>query len=199
MLFFRKASSDPSRFDGEWGDPRGIAFPTVIGYPRNNLMCVADGAPRVVIGTEALCCHDKLDLIYPLRHPGADRFLALSDFNQCLYHHMATRRSDRPWGVVAHPPGIDDDRKRELRGSVSKLFDRVLLVEEPLLMARAIFLINVKVVVQYWWIWEPPRPDSIWLLESHLLMKSELLFPEVEMVWTVVSKERFYKYIPISC
>src|SRR5206468_10410711 len=79
-----------------------------------------------------------LELCAPLAAPGARRGLALLDFARGLRRLLSKDRTSWPWGVIGCPADSDLAQERELRAAGSELFERLLLVDEPLLLGMGL-------------------------------------------------------------
>lgn len=115
--------------------PRGFLLPTVIGYPKGRFPGEKGNEVVVAIGSDALSRAETFNLVHPAQGTRANRRPALLDFALRLRHQMRKKRKDQPWGVVAYPTHCHPDRLRELRSIAGELFERLILVEEPLLLA----------------------------------------------------------------
>jgi len=93
---------------------------------------------RIEIGVSAERRRDRMEVFRPLLARKPLRSAALLDFGVALRREICKNRPGRPWGVVGCPVNAEEVRKREIRTVAGELFDRMLLVDEPLLIAGGI-------------------------------------------------------------
>ena len=120
-------------------EQRRIAFPTVVGYPRQDSRSGEDQDRTLYVGKEALVRYDCLDLVFPLEGTKTKSFRSFADFMHGIYRPMQLHRSGQPWGVVAQSATLDVSARQELRAAVSDLFDRVILIDDLTLATTALF------------------------------------------------------------
>jgi rod shape-determining protein MreB len=121
--------------EGTFRGPRGFLLPTVIGYPKGCAPGEKKNDAVVSIGADALARAETLAIVRPVQGAKVNNRLALVDFARRLRYHMRKQRKERPWGVVAYPVHYTQERLREFRSVVSELFERLILVQEPHLLA----------------------------------------------------------------
>jgi hypothetical protein len=102
---------------------------------------IARAAKETSAGAEALRRFQDLRVIRPWSAEPARRQEALGRCLESLARSQAwRRRGGTVDGVVAARPDLDEGGRRQLRAASHRVFDRVLLVEEPALLAAEIFL-----------------------------------------------------------
>ncbi len=123
---------------GEPIRPVSRTFPTVVAYPYN--MQASDPGNQVLVemGEAAVSRRDRFELLSPLALKTSQRGVPLMDFFRALSREIGRNRFGRPWGVVSCPSDAGQNELRELRAVLAELFERLLLIEEPLLLAKAI-------------------------------------------------------------
>ena len=113
-------------------------LPTLIGYPGKGM----SGDPRwrslVEIGEAAARRRDHLEVFSPLDAEASRRPAVLLEFAGALAREMGCRRTGKPWGVLAVPLDAGPDHVRELRTMGGEIFERLLLVEEHLLIGMGV-------------------------------------------------------------
>ena len=125
--------------DDEKAEPRGLLFPTVVGYPHGHQP--GDVNADVIIGHEAVMSWDAHQMVFPNKNIANDpsrRALALKDFASRLRVHMQNRQAPA-WGVVAKPAQATPEFLSELRAVANVLFERVMIVDSAQLLAMALY------------------------------------------------------------
>jgi len=110
----------------------GHVLPTLLAFPDP----AGDGRPEIGEAAERL--RDRRDVACPLALDRPRRGAALRAFFEGLRERLGASTGDRPWGVIARPTGTDRASEEELRLMAGDLFERILLVDAPLLIAMGI-------------------------------------------------------------
>ncbi len=113
-------------------------LPTLIGYPGKALLADPRLKNLIEIGHAAARRRDHFEVFSPLDAQPPRRPAVLLEFAGALGREMGRKRSGRPWGVMAVPADAQPGEVRELRTMAGELFDRLLLVEEHLLIAMGV-------------------------------------------------------------
>lgn len=119
--------------------PRGLFFPSAIGYPAGMSPGSCDDPFEVFVGDHALESCEVRELVFPFAEEGERRRHALVDFARRLRCHMSSTRPGTPWGVLAYPPGASSQSLRELRAVANEIFERTLFVDEARLLALGMY------------------------------------------------------------
>ena len=113
-------------------------LPTAIAYPAPGGGGTPAAPEHFLVGQAALKNRDRLEVFSPMKAPPSERASLLFDYARALRAQIGSGRTGWPWGVVACPRGADAHERKLLQVAGSALFERLLLVDEPHLIAMEV-------------------------------------------------------------
>jgi len=119
--------------------PSSTVLPSLVAYPIPNKRewGAVSGSP-FVIGDEAMRLRDRYRVVSPLDPRSPRGAQALHEFIAGLRREMGAGRFGKPWGVLATSPDAEPRLAREIEALSGEILDRVILADEPLLVALGI-------------------------------------------------------------
>lgn len=112
------------------------AIPTVIGYPKKNLLSgILPSKQEIFFGQEALKYKAHLDLVYPMQKGIIADLEASKQFMQYLRSLIAPKGRAHLKAVIGMPANTPMLAQEQMREVVSGVFEQILLIPEPFLAA----------------------------------------------------------------
>lgn len=112
------------------------AIPTVLGYPKKNLLSgILPHKQEVFFGQEALKHKAHLDLVYPMQQGIIADLEASKQFMKYLRSLIVPQGKASLKAVIGMPANTSPLAKEQMREVVSGIFEQILLVPEPFLAA----------------------------------------------------------------
>ncbi len=110
--------------------------PTVVGYAKEGIVPdLLPGNATVLFGADALKHRLHLRLIQPMVHGVLNDLAASRDFARHLRSLISAPAGCELRAVVGVPANADSTARENIRQAVAGLFDRVILIPEPVLAA----------------------------------------------------------------
>lgn len=112
------------------------AIPTVVGYPKKNLLNgILPSKQDVFFGHDALKHKAHLDLVYPMQNGIIADLEASKQFLKYLHGLILPKAKGRLKAVIGMPANTSALAKEQMRDVVSGTFEQILLIPEPFLAA----------------------------------------------------------------
>lgn len=139
LLGFDFGTNTSCLIGSQEGSPEIIikkAIPTLVGYPKKNLLNgILPAKQEVFFGHEALKYKAHLDIVYPMQNGVIADLEASKLFMKYLYSLVAPKGKLSIKAIIGMPANTTSLAKEQMREALSGIFEQILLVPEPFLAA----------------------------------------------------------------